>query len=245
MTSPREALRAAIEAHDAALAAAKSAEATLARAAAYHNELTNKLAEFADVDARVASERADAIRAAMANGTAPVFEVSAELSAALAKKLDAENRLEAAKQAVSALHAEHDAAQQHAERVGIALEWAAERVMLSAADALAAEYAATLSKARELYLAMWGMSVAPIRRPPEEITRLSPAPTRSLRVSPDVAAAVNAAEIIIETSNTRRDLYRKQMRAAVAGWLAELKSDPAAELSVPREASAQVKAEAA
>ena len=100
------------------------------RAANFVGRLEANLAAFADTDSRIARSRAELFRRALAEGDAtPMLSLSSELGKAAAQKLDAENQLDAARQAYKALALE--LAEEQARSIGLKLTCAQPRIMSS------------------------------------------------------------------------------------------------------------------
>jgi hypothetical protein len=83
-------------ARDKAAQAVERAEALIA-------EIESDLRGYADLDAKIAEERAEQIKASLEYGLALTMAVSPELSALAAKRIDAENHKAAAEQALAKL----------------------------------------------------------------------------------------------------------------------------------------------
>jgi hypothetical protein len=137
MSALREELRAAIYAAFIADSTLRAAEAMADRAREFVRNIERSIEGFADVDARISSERADDIKAAFAEGREPSFDLSLELTKAIASRAEAENRLSAARQAAATLAGEHADAQAH--------ERKAKQAVAAAVAAVAAQEAAVIA----------------------------------------------------------------------------------------------------
>ena len=154
---PREALLTAIESRNDARERVAVASATLERAGAFVAQLEANLAQFDSVDARIAASRADAFKRALTEDEAmPALSLSAELSAASAKKLDAQNQLSGARQAYAALSAEYDETQGLLTQLQSAVGTAAALVVGAAADELAKELVGIEARAAALRARLMG-----------------------------------------------------------------------------------------
>lgn len=139
MSDPRQALSIAIDAHGLASDRLVAAEATAGRAREFVRNIERSIEGFAEIDARISNERASAIKAAIADGQEPTFALSAELTAAVAARAEAENRLAAARQAAATLVGEHVEAQTAERTAKQNVEAAAAAVAASEVEAIAVE----------------------------------------------------------------------------------------------------------
>jgi hypothetical protein len=139
----RGVLRSAIEAHKDAAEATAGALKNLDGAKSFVRSLEARVQSFADLDARISKERAVAIKAALAAGERPSMDLSPELAASNAEKVEAENQLSAARQAAASLAADH--AQEQVKEVG-----SRQVVQHAAADVFAAEIGAMIERLKEI-----------------------------------------------------------------------------------------------
>jgi hypothetical protein len=95
-----------IERHRVASKLAREAASTAAKAVEFVKQTERAIAEFDGINQKVATERATAIKAAIAAGKKPDFSLSPELAGALSKRVEAENQLVAARQAAASLATE-------------------------------------------------------------------------------------------------------------------------------------------
>lgn len=108
----REALARAIKSRDAAAVIVKDAATLLDAAETFAARLKADVDRFVMTDKAVAAERAEKIRAALAEGSEPDLRPSDDLAEAVAAKAEAENKLSAARATVAACKADLDAARQ-------------------------------------------------------------------------------------------------------------------------------------
>jgi hypothetical protein len=83
------------------------------RAQRFVNACESEVVAFGDLNLAANSERAQAVREAMAAGVAPSMVLSAELMERMRGKVAAEQKLESARRAAGALRSDLEAAQQH------------------------------------------------------------------------------------------------------------------------------------
>ena len=129
------------------------------RAANFVGRLEANLAAFADTDSRIARSRAESFRRALAEGDAtPMLSLSSELGKAAAQKLDAENQLDAARQAYKALALELAEEQASLDRLKADTRTAAKHVISCYADHKAVELAQLENEAGELRRKLLGLT---------------------------------------------------------------------------------------
>lgn len=104
--SAREELAASLRIRDVFEESASAAAEAVLRARAFVASLEHRAKAFADLDAKVAAERAASMKAAMARGEAPKFDVSPELAAAAAERMEIENQIAAARAGLRELERE-------------------------------------------------------------------------------------------------------------------------------------------
>ncbi len=121
----RRALRRAIEARDAARVIFDKAGDTCERAVKFISRLEGAGDEYGDIDARVARERADALKTALERNIAPSFETSTELRELATRRMDLENQIAAARLAQETLARELEDAKQTLDRTQADVESAA------------------------------------------------------------------------------------------------------------------------
>lgn len=157
-TSAREALAAALARKSSLEADVASARKAVDGARTFIAGLDAKARTFADLDAKVAAERARLMKAAVAEGKAPKFDVSPELAAAVAEKIEIDNQLAAARAALEELEREAVGAEQRlaasAEEVGRNVE----AVVLEVSAGLAASIDTIEARALEMRVALEGVS---------------------------------------------------------------------------------------
>ncbi len=144
----REKLRIAIEAYDAAVAAGEKAKETQAKAEGFVSDLEKQIETFEALDKEIAASWAEGIERAIAAGDVPTFEAAPALSAELIKKHDAENKLKAARQAVSSLAEKLAATAEVIARRDLEREWAAEAVIAAEAHEAAVAFNEKLDELR-------------------------------------------------------------------------------------------------
>jgi hypothetical protein len=135
---------------DATTATAEAA-AVLDGAKRFLRQVEGEIADAGDVEAEVATARANAIKSALAAGRAPSFELSPELTAATVAKAEAENQLQAARQAAALLAVEHSDFQLAEAEARRCVDLLITDVLVDEADALAAELFAAEDVAAELH----------------------------------------------------------------------------------------------
>jgi hypothetical protein len=228
MTPEREALAAAIAAHGEAIGAADKARETLDRAQAFVDDLEAQVAQFGDLDVRIASSRAESIKRAMATGATPTLEPSEELTAALLEKAEAEHKLSAARQALEALRGELDTANAAVKRAGLVKEWAAEKVLATELDGAAESFVARLSELRrDFYMLQFSMRQMVHRDPDAPKPAVIAGDLRPVVVSPAVVAAVR--ENVLGDSEARGGMrVRDEVASHVRDYFTALKSDAGA-----------------
>lgn len=106
MSDARKKLAAAIRLREAADEALRDATTALDGALRFVGDIEARVAAFAEVDAKVAAERAAEVKAAVTQGRVPDFSPSRDLAEALAAKVEAENEITAARSAVRELDRE-------------------------------------------------------------------------------------------------------------------------------------------
>jgi hypothetical protein len=99
----RKILAESIADHKAAAERSAAAASTADGASAFVKATQARVDSFATIDARVSGERATAVKAALAADKQPSFALSADLAEALADRVEAQNQLDAARQAAAAL----------------------------------------------------------------------------------------------------------------------------------------------
>ena len=128
--------------------ATTSAEAVL-RARAFVASLEFKTKAFANLDAKVAAERAASMKAAMARGEAPKFDISPELAAAAAEKMEIENQILAARAGLNELQREAEEAAERLAAARVEVGRKIEAVVLEVTAAMAARINALEAEALE------------------------------------------------------------------------------------------------
>lgn len=149
----RAALRRAREERDAARDELHISEGAVATAKALVTEAEAKLATFSDLDARIAAERAQRIKAGVTN-----LALAGELAAAVRERRDAEDEATAAKAAHAILVDEVVTAKRAAAAAEDALVEAAEAVMLEHATHIAEALATTEQRAADLRSELQGFA---------------------------------------------------------------------------------------
>ncbi len=102
----RDELTAALRIRDVFAESSSAAAEAVKQAREFVASLERRAQAFADLDAKVASERAASMKAAMARGEAPKFDFSPELAAAAAEKMEIENQILAARTGLKELERE-------------------------------------------------------------------------------------------------------------------------------------------
>ena len=154
LSEPREILANAIEVRDRESEGVDACFDMLIRANAFVEQLEKNLAQFENVDARIQASRAQAFKQTICEGRAlGVAPLSPELSAAAAKRLDAQNQLEAARQARDELIATSDGQQAKLTLRQSEVEAAAKNVLVDYATNLVnklaeAEHSAAIMRSR-------------------------------------------------------------------------------------------------
>lgn len=138
----RAELKQLIERRDAALALRDKAADTNERAVVFISALEANLDDFEDIDARVARERAAAFRAALECNAQPALDVSPELAALSARRMDVQNQLAAARLAQETLAQELAEARATLDRLQADVEHAARNVVGHLANTMARDLAA-------------------------------------------------------------------------------------------------------
>ncbi|WP_146030255.1 hypothetical protein [Methylocella silvestris] len=126
-------------------------------------EVEGSLAQFADIDARIAGERTSNIRDAICGGMAPTLELSDDLRSATVAKAEAANRLEAARQASAALASEHAACVLDENEAKRAVDACLFDVVADEADSLAAELLAAEAEATEIRTRLHALGSVAVR----------------------------------------------------------------------------------
>lgn len=216
--TPRETLAAAIHARDEAIEADELARVAVAGADRLVAEIAATLATFECVGERIAAERAEEMRAAIAAGTRPSFTASAELADAIVQKGEAENQLAAAQQARSTLQAEADAARHRCTQAANAVAAAVNDVIRFEADEIARRVAALEAEARALRAKAVGAEYAP----PVGRTKPGEAEAAMLRTNERVTD--------MAVRNTPDWIAAERYRARWQAFAAELERDPGATL---------------
>ena len=121
---------------------------------------------FAGVDARIAEERAEAIRDALASGAVPSMSISAELADATARRAEAQNQLSAAKQARHALLKAEDVAKVAVDDARTAAAAAVAAIVRAEADAIAREVERLEAEAMQLRAKLAGAEFVPVAAVP-------------------------------------------------------------------------------
>ena len=162
----RAELRQLIKQRDAALTLRDRARDAADRANAFVASLEESLATFDGTDNRIASERAQAFKRALAMGDAkPMLSLSPELSAIAAKRLDVANELNGARQAQECLASELAEAQQTLNRLQADTERAARAVVAFYADAMARQLADLERRAGRMRQRLLGVTAVSPRPP--------------------------------------------------------------------------------
>lgn len=136
MSAARTTLAVSIESRRMARAALDDAEAAVNGARRFVTDLEAKVTGFEGIENKVARERAEAMKAALAAGQIPSFALSSSLATAVVAKAEAEGELTAARQALRDL--DDDAARARSTVTS------AEREVDAAIEAVLAEEAAAI-----------------------------------------------------------------------------------------------------
>lgn len=217
---PRAELAAAIRIRDAVSETAAAATKSLTAARAFLADLSAKVQAFADLDRKVAAERAAALKDAMAKGEQPRFETSPTLAAALAEKIDADNQLTAANAAIAELEAEaagHGARLKECEdEIGRKVECVVQFV----ADEMAAQIVLLETRALDIRAALDGMP---------RLTRVDGIRSVLYRISEPVRRVIETSALTeIGTPNMPRNLRAKASVGAWRTFADALRADPSA-----------------
>jgi hypothetical protein len=233
MNALREKLNAVISKYHDSVAAADNAKETLSRAQAFVSGLEAQASAFGAVDKKIAASRAASIEKAISAGEAPTIEISPELAAELAKKLDAENHLTAARQAVSVLQEKCDAFNQAAARSDLEREWAAAEVLSSESTGMAEAFAADFKDLRRRYFVLQAMTTQRVPIDPTTLPANLPSslisPTTHIDFSDEVSKVVQLGAVIGSYEvNSREQQIRNESARAVEDFFDRLKNDASA-----------------
>lgn len=147
---PRAELAAAIRIRESVEATVADAEKAVAGAAAFVTMLESKVQRFADLDAKVSAERAQAVKAAISKGGVPIFAPSPDLAVAMAERVEAENQLTAARSALAELQREAADHRKRLAEVQIEVGRKVEAVVIAETSQIADQIATLESRAQDL-----------------------------------------------------------------------------------------------
>ncbi len=183
----RDTLRTLIQQRDAALVVREKSRDAADRANAFIARLQAGLRDFAGVDARIADERAQQFKVALAEGeTAPSLDMSPELVALSARRMNLENQLAAGQQAQQQLAQELRDAQQILDNLQAQVLTAAKKVVANHADTMAAQLADMEQRAGAARRRLLGASAmrtqdkGPFPLQPQTIALLRDSPSNSI-----------------------------------------------------------------
>jgi hypothetical protein len=140
--APAEARQALVEAHAAranAEPALKAASNASMSARGFLQELEAELAKLEQVNTGISRTRASELAAALKAGEKPQFSAAPELPHAAAQKAETENRIAAAREALSSLAAEEAEADRVLNEAKVRVAEAVKAVVAAEADAIACE----------------------------------------------------------------------------------------------------------
>ena len=167
----RLSLKIAIECHKAAAAEIMNASQNLEAAQAFVGVIKRQLSDFADVDAKIAHERATAIKSALQAGKSPKMEISSALAEMNAKRLELENQLNAAQQATAAIAGELAQAQSKAGNLKNAINAAIAHLVELQLEERGARLCALQAEARQLYALIYSGSFLSFGKGPVPLSR--------------------------------------------------------------------------
>ncbi len=233
MTTEREALARAIDDHLAAQDAVREAEAALEKAKAYAERVASDLALYSAHEEALTADGAERVKAALAAGAEPSFDLADEDAEAMRAKAKAANAAKATEAAIKLLDHDLAKAQADVERLDRERTWAAECVLVAEAEAEAEAYHAKVRELRAIHYRL--SSLADIFVPAKDgetrgLAGAPPLPIRRLRLG-DKARHVAQDGSILGTSEFTGRGDREQTATAVREFFGRLKSDPEAQLS--------------
>lgn len=233
MTTERLALARAIDDHLAAQDAVQAAADALAKAETYAKRLAVDLARHSAHEDALTADGAERVKAALAAGAEPSFDLADEAAEAMRTKAKAANAAKATDAAIKLLERDLANAQAEAERLDRERVWAVERVMVAEAEAAAEEFHA---KVRELQAVHYRLAaIANIFVPAREgetrgLAGAAPPPARRLRLGDKAHPVAHDDSILGTTEITNGRGERDRIAAAVREFFGRLKSDPEAQL---------------
>jgi hypothetical protein len=177
----REVLRIALAAEDIAKMRVQAAVDAVDRAKMFLNESEDELRGFADVDQKLTAYRANRIKEwSVSGGERPSLDLPADLAVAREAKMDAEERIAAARVAYDALTDELQTAKQAGQKAEEEVRKAAIEVMRCEAEAVIDELETVQARMRALE--EWLLDLAELTLPVGESTQQIPMSARVLSI---------------------------------------------------------------